>query len=289
MRRGIDWSVARGRLEPDRADWYARRPVRWHVRLITRGVRSVVAGAWSRAGRLVGRVVAFRWRRLLGGVSRFCVSQQFRAFTAQRYVARRIGAWRRRGFLTRLESRELRHELRGDEASEYITDFGVHIAIKPIIKGTQWIVLPALFAAGMLSPLGFALLIGMGGAIGRTLYTLGRMVQATVRRQRRPWIALLVGAFPVIGNGAYPVQLVYSAGHQRRLARFILDDTFATFGRALPIWGGADTLTEHWFSRLPAVGLRVLSWLGRLAGGRPAETPTPAPASPGSPVATKPR
>ena len=33
---------------------------------------------------------------------------------------------------------DLRSELRGDVANDYLTDFGVHLAIKPPVKAIQW-------------------------------------------------------------------------------------------------------------------------------------------------------
>lgn len=65
-------------------------------------------------------------------------------------------------------------------------------------------------------------------------------------------MALLVGALPVVGNFAFPLQILYSSTEGRdHLARFILYDGCARLGEHLPIWGGRDTLTEHRFNRLP--------------------------------------
>ena len=58
------------------------------------------------------------------------------------------------------------------------------------------------------------------------------------------------------------------------IARFILYDACAAAGRAVPIWGGADSLTEHYASRLGDVAVR---WLGRAAHApRPAGESTAA-------------
>ena len=57
---------------------------------------------------------------------------------------------------------------------------------------------------------------------------------------------------PVVGNFAYPLQLLYSSRiEEDDLARFILYDGCARIGEKLPIWGGRDTLTEHLLNRLP--------------------------------------
>ena len=86
----------------------------------------------------------------------------------------------------------------------------------------------------------------------RTLYTAGRLVQAMLARHELPWIALVVGALPVLGNFAYPVQIVYSSREEDDvLAQFILYDGFSLIGAKLPIWGGRNTSTEHAFNHLP--------------------------------------
>ncbi len=115
------------------------------------------------------------------------------------------------------------------------------------------------------------LLLVSGGALGRTAYTLGRLIQSGLAGERLPWITLALGALPVAGNAAYPAELVAcSGGDTRLLARFIIYDTFAAMGRSLPIWGGADTLVEHRMNRLPDLvangiqrGLRTAAWLRR--------------------------
>jgi hypothetical protein len=124
----------------------------------------------------------------------------------------------------------------------------------------QYWVFPGLWAVGFVNELAVATVLIMGGAIGRTIYTLGRMGQAAAQRQRLPWVALVVGFLPIVGNAAYPAQLLYcSAADTRGLARFILYDSLARMGRAVPIWGGADSLLEHRFNRLGDVFTR---WLG---------------------------
>lgn len=121
--------------------------------------------------------------------------------------------------------------------------------------------LPLLFAAGALDGTLFATLPVGGGGLVRTLYTLGRFLQAAWRGERLPWVALGVGALPVAGNLAYPAQLVASStGPDRALPRFILYDSCAALGRAFPVWGGSHSLLEHWFNRLPEA---LFEFLGR--------------------------
>jgi len=198
------------------------------------------------------------WFKMIGNAWRFVSSQKSRTFFARSYVTGRIQAWRNRGFLGKDSVKGLRSELRCDVASDYLTDFGVHLAIKPAVKVTQWWIVPGLFAAGVIeSGLVAAAILVSGGAIGRTLYTTGRLTQSVFSGQRKPWLALGIGVLPVIGNTAYPCQLIYHGKNSEHcIARFILNDTFARIGYHFPIWGGPDTLTEHWFSRLPNLFFR---------------------------------
>ena len=78
------------------------------------------------------------------------------------------------------------------------------------------------------------------------------MLPSVVARRERPWVALGTGLLPVIGNFAYPCQILYSSADERaRVARFIVQDGGALVGQALPIWGGRDPAAEHRGNRLP--------------------------------------
>jgi hypothetical protein len=56
---------------------------------------------------------------------------------------------------------------------------------------------------------------------------------------------------PVAGRMAYPMQLLYGGGGHggQLLGRFVMHDLGAALGRRLPVWGGRDTLLEHWLNR----------------------------------------
>ena len=68
-----------------------------------------------------------------------------------------------------------------------------------------------LFAFGVINETVLALTLLSAGSIGRTLYTGGRLIQSTVHVRERPWVALVIGVVPVLGNFAYPLQIVYSS------------------------------------------------------------------------------
>ncbi len=258
--RSILYAFRRGHLTADQARTYRKQPLRWNL-FVARAGMAAAAHRAVRTLRTTGRWLAnVRYGRLLRNAGRFMVSQRYRTHVAQRLVRARVRSWRKRGAVRATEAGALRRRLGADESSQYVTDFGVHLAIKPIVKALQWWVAPALTVASVLHPVALGAILVAGGAIGRTLYTLGRLLQAALRGERKPWIALGVGVLPVAGNAAYPIELLYcGAGEGRALARFLIYDVFAAAGRAVPIWGGSDTWTEHWFNRLPdrVPGLRA--------------------------------
>ncbi|WP_323844852.1 hypothetical protein [Microbulbifer magnicolonia] len=265
--RSIESHRVRGVISDSEALWYKERPLKWYSRLLTRGAAKLTGKLASSAKKGCLGIVRFNYSNLFAGLCGFLTSQKYRTHLSRSYVAKRIEEWEQRKILKPAAFSKLYAELISDESSEYITDFGVHLMIKPAVKLLQWSVFPMLFMAGAINELVLAMVLVGGGSIGRTTYTLGRMTQAAFRRQRLPWTALGVGVLPVVGNAAYPVEFVKcGAGDERILARFIIYDTFARVGRAIPIWGGPDTLTEHYFNRLPD---NLFTWYKRTLQRRP--------------------
>jgi len=266
-RRGIEYERSRGRLTLDQVAWYATHPWHWTARVAGVGTLRAVRkagslllgiGRWDRCisiGRVAQKVVLFT------------SSQRYRWHVGQAYVRRGVHDWVERGFLDPVAAATVRRQVREDDASAYLADFGVHLAIKPLVKAIEWWVMPALWALGVIDEATLAIVLVCGGSAARTAYTGGRFIQAMFNGRRRPWVALGVGMLPVVGNSAYPAQLV-ACSHERSggLARFILDDTLARMGRAIPIWGGRDSLLEHRFNR-------VAQWFAGIGVARRAEAP----------------
>jgi len=252
IERGVSAALAGGAITLQQAAFYTAHPVRWCAALLAKGVEKGAVSGVRRARRAIEWFTQFDFRDLLSNFGRFVTSQRYRTELSRRYVTRRIGAWAERGSLGAPLVAVLERELEQDESSAYISDFGVHLMIKPFMKALQWWIFPALFLMGVIDEVVLAAVLVAGGGFGRTVYTLGRLAQAAVAGQRLPWIALGLGTLPVAGNIAYPAELVAcSVGNAQVLARFILYDVFASMGRAIPVWGGADSLTEHRMNRLP--------------------------------------
>ena len=247
--RSLHCAMLRGQLNVAQARWYQDHPLRWHASEIRRGSRSlvscVVSGArrWLRVARRIDALGGLRiaWR--------FAASQPYRARSGRLYALRRVRRWHQRGQLGRREAAFL-CRMSGHEQSSYLTDFAVHLALKPASKSVTWLLLPLLAQLAIL-PLWvvpFGLLLG--GSIARTAYTVCRATQARLRGLPVPWMALAVGLLPIVGTAAYPGQILATGrSGQGKLAGFLLYDTFTALGRRIPIWGGEDTATEHAFNR----------------------------------------
>ncbi len=254
----IQYRLAKGDLDASQAQYYSAHRTRFALREFRRLCKSGLQHL-----RLLPGKLQRRWQRLellagLKGALNFVRSSLYRKLLARRAVAARIRRWEERAQVSPMEAEILAGHLE-DESSSYLTDFGVHLAIKPPLYAVEWWLAPGLAALGVINPAMLPLIWAAAGPITRTLYTGGRLLQSLATGRERPWIALIVGTLPVIGNLAYPVQLVYSStGSHQVLAQFILYDGFAWIGRKVPIFGGADTLLEHAFNRLPdhLVGLR---------------------------------
>jgi hypothetical protein len=250
--RGIGHALARGRLSEERAEWFRSRPVRWYALETARYLASAVRQTRQALRFLALWVAQIPWRASARFARRFATSGRFRKRAARHFVARRIRAWERRGQLARAEARRLRANLPSEESSAYLTDFVVHLALKPPVKAWEYWVLPAMWGFGWIGGGTLAAGLVLSGPLVRTLYTSVRCVQSLRHRREVPLVALGTGLLPVLGNFAYPVQLLWSSTEDRdELARFLLYDGCARLGRHVPIWGGADTLTEHVFNHLP--------------------------------------
>jgi hypothetical protein len=252
LQSSIQYRLAQGDIDEQQAAYYSNHSLRWVFGEARRGMRAFARGLRRGLSSIWRRLQRFGFLKIVRSGWRFLSSQKYREEFIHRFLDRSIGHWKERDQLSDEETQILRAQIGSPDSSVYITDFGIHVAIKPAVKIVQYWVLPTLFAFGLLSGQTLALLIITGGALGRSSFTLWRIIQSAKRGNERPWIALVIGILPLIGNLAFPIQMMYSAGSKdEKLARFMIDDGFTRIGRILPIWGGADTWTEHAFNRIP--------------------------------------
>ena len=251
-RRSISYQLRKASIDTQQAGWYTRHPWRWYGLETRRLAHKALSGTTNGLVSRLTRLKNLPWRRLARAVGRYTWSHAYRLDVARRFVSSRIEAWRKRDQLAPTEAAHLRARLTHEESCSWLTDFGVHIALKPFVKAIEFFVLPGLYAAGLIDEATLGVGMVAGGCIARTIYTSARVAHATLAGRDRPWIALGVGALPVLGNLAYPMQIAWTgAGREEPLAQFLLYDGCALLGGKLPIWGGRDTLTEHATNHLP--------------------------------------
>jgi len=262
--RAARWAWRTGHLSRGAARRLRRRPARCAAWMGVQSLRRAGAALARRANRLLRWVTSGRLGHAVLRGLRLIAGPAYRRRFARRYTLARIQTWRRRGQMAERDARHLGHMAMRDESAVYLGDFGVHVGIKPAIKLAQYTLLPSLFAAGLIGPLALVLGLSLGGAIGRTAYTLSRCFTSASRGEPPPLLALGLGAMPMGGNAAFPLQLLWSSGPTgRALGRFIVVDLCTSFGTRLPIWGGPDTLSEHAANR---AGWHLIETIRRLRG-----------------------
>ncbi len=264
--RSIAYEHSKGKLSDLQAANFKRQPLRWNLHLLGVRIPKVVSIITVLVKLSINKVRRIDVKQVTLNTWHYIISATYRWGIAQAYVGKKIDSWSERGFIVDKEAEYLKKALREDDVSSYLTDFSVHLAIKLPIKIIQWLVMPALWALGIINGATFALVAIFGGSIGRTIYTLSRLFQSIIQRQRKPWVALFVGAIQGVGTIAYPLQLIYRGTERSgELARFIVYDSLASIGRKVPIWGGRDSRVEHFFV---SIGAQTVSWLGYLSKNR---------------------
>jgi hypothetical protein len=262
----ISYFQRRGLLSEHESDWYKHHPWLWQLQSLGLGARCVLLRFISLFPIMIRRYRDLDWAKWSRRLRKFFASARYRQRLADWYALRRIRAWSDRGFIGSEDVRQLRSELQHDHAGECVIDFCVHLSIKPAVKFLQLCVLPLLYMLGILQFPTLVFLEVFGGSMARTAYTSYRYAKPSNRQAPRPWVALVVGVLPVVGNMAFPLQFAYwCRDRQRRIAQFLMYDCFASLGRAAAIWGGENSLVEARANRLPDL------WLNRAI--RPTTSP----------------
>jgi len=244
--RSIASQEAKGRLSSTEATRYRRSPTRWWLRETLRGIRGLATRTLHLCKTLTSQLGQVPWHVIPAQAGSFMFSQQRREQVARAAILIRIDQWTSRGSLSPAHASEIRDAVHAEDSSAWLSDFAVHLSMKPLVKATEWIVFPILLMFGAVDETTVALVILAGGSLSRSLYTGLRTIQEITRGGNPPWVALGVGVLPVLGNLAYPAQIAWTGHGSRNLpAQFLLYDGMTLIGRRFPIWGGRNTLTEH--------------------------------------------
>lgn len=246
LQRSISSQIAKGTISVPQAEFFSRRPLRWRTREALRGIKNLASTIGQGLIKLRRQYRRVLWREIPSQLAAFLLSQDRREQVARAAISLRIDQWVSRGSLSPEHASQIRQEVQDEESSAWISDFAVHMAIKPMVKATVWILFPLLLMRGAVDEATVAVVILVGGSVSRTLYTAWRTVQEIARGGHPPWVALGVGAIPALGNLAFPAQIAWTGHEDKNLpAQFLLYDGMTLIGRRLPIWGGLNTLTEQ--------------------------------------------
>lgn len=255
---GILHARKTGRITEGQAEFYRRHPARWYGREAAR----ISWKAYSKLTRDLPLAVYNRLTmnftndlanagKLALKAARFLASTEYRTEAGRDYICGRIGRWETDGNLTPEEADFYRQKLESEKISAYLPDFGVHLGIFFASKASY--LAPALYALHMIDEAA-GITIMSGGSIARGLYTTARFIQSSTKGMERPWIALGVSWIHVLGSLAYPLQLSRTGTESdRKLGEFLVYDTFTSIGRKIPIYGGENTTTEHFFNHIPDI------------------------------------
>lgn len=250
--RSIQYHLHKGNITEAEANWFSQYPIFWYIRELLRISYLFLKALFVKLPRKIFNFLKrIPYKTFIVRFCKFLISQRYRLKIAKDYVTKKIIDWRDRKQLNAEEANILIQSLSKENASDYLNDFGVHLGMKAFFPFVELSMAPLLYSLGIINEAIVALWFIMGGPLYRATYTSFRMLQAAAAGQEIPWVAFFVGFIPTFGFIAYPCQIIYSAaGRKGKIAQFIVYDFFSKIGRKIPIWGGEDTLTEHFFNDL---------------------------------------
>lgn len=256
--RSLYYAASQKKITKAETSYYKNKPVRWFLKSSLSFLKSMVRNLKEGVSKLIETIYNFSYKKLGARIYLYFSSARYRWGMIRWYLKKEIDKWESRKFFTGSESKFLKSELINDDKSAYLTDFSIHLGIKPFVKIFSFIVMPILMASGLFSLATGTIIILLAGPAARTLYTCWRMTHSLIKSKHHyPVIALIIGLMPVIGNMAYPIEIIYqSTGNKNMISKFILYSFSAKAGSKIPIWGGQDSEIEHFLNRLCYLILR---------------------------------
>ena len=168
-------------------------------------------------------------------------NKRYQAIFGRRVFLRTVKKWQDRCWLSPEEASNLKEAFHGPQVSVYSRGLAMHLAVKtltPIFAPIKVGGVAVYFSGGSLWHVivPFAVLPIMRTAV--TLTSLWTNRKANVAHRD----ALLVGVIPTLGSSAFIVQM-WSAN--QTISALLIRELAAKLGRNIPIYGGADSRTEH--------------------------------------------
>ncbi|MBI2134135.1 hypothetical protein HYU11_05650 [Candidatus Woesearchaeota archaeon] len=245
---GIEFALKKGKITGEQAEYYRAHTNIWAMTiaagLARKGAQTLFSDVPKSVLRWAGSV---DYRKAAKTAWKYVSSLDYRTEKAREYVERRIKSWETKGQISSEEADSLRRPLEHERVLGYLPDFGVHGFIFAASKATY--IAPALYFMHLIDEQA-GIFILSGGSIARLLYTSARLAENAVKKKEKPYTALALSGIHIIGNLAYPIQILRSGNEdEKKLAEFLIYDFFTTIGRRIPVYGGGST--EHHFNRIP--------------------------------------
>ncbi|MFT6707618.1 MAG: hypothetical protein ACJATF_002464 [Flavobacteriales bacterium] len=250
--KSLYYSASQDKITQEEASYYEDKPLRWFCKSIVMFLSSFVFSFGEKVKEVVDKIVDFKYGKLSRRAYRYFTDSRYRWGFVRWVLKREINSWHKRRSITNEERSLLLNQLSNDDISAYLTDFSIHLGLKPFVKLFTLGILPVLTAMGYIGlPMAAVLLLWTGPAV-RTVYTLFQMVNNLVSKQKHNrYLALALGIIPIVGNIAYPAEFAYqTTGDRNQLAKYIAYALTTKIGGKIPIWGGQDSEIEHFFNRI---------------------------------------
>ena len=251
-KKSLYYAFSQDKITETEKEYYEDKPLSWFVKSTWLFISAFVSSFWEKVEKIIDKIKTFQYKKLLTRCYKYFTDSRYRWGLVRWFMKGEIDKWHKRKSITTKERSGLLKELSNDDISAYLTDFSIHLGLKPIVKSFTFVLLPILTAIGMVSlPLAAVLFLWTGPLV-RTLYTLSQMANNLVKKKKNNrYLALVIGVLPMIGNLAYPVEFAYqSTGNRNLLAKYIAYAFTAKIGAKIPIWGGQDSEIEHFFNRI---------------------------------------
>ena len=250
--RSLRYAYSQKKITPEQNAHYQNKPLRWFLKNLTMFLSAFASSLKNKVVKVLTNIFKFNYKKLARRFYLYFMDSHYRWGIMRWFLKKEIDKWYSRAFLSNKERNILRNELHKDDISAYLTDFSMHLGLKPFVKTFEFVIVPILVAANFFSIGTAALIILLTGPLVRTVYTLLRMANSLVKnRNHYPFVALVVGALPIVGNVAYPLELLYQSTAKRNLlGRYMTYSFSAKIGAKIPIWGGKDSEIEHFFNRM---------------------------------------
>jgi hypothetical protein len=249
--RSQGYFLFKGRICADEYGYYSKHPFRWYFWLVMFFLKTTLPKYCrtfvEELPRFLRTINPWRWLRFF--FKMFFINS-FRIEVSNNFTSKGIRIWQNMGRIDQQQAEELQKALDTEQSNQYLADFGIHLAIKPLGYLFRLTLIPFLWQQGLLSAELAAILFLFCGMILRTSYSLMRCLESILQLKPPPLLALFFSPLPSVGTLAFPAQMIYSARAGHRLSQFIIYDSLSKTAEHIPIWGGRDTLWDHRLNRL---------------------------------------